>query len=104
MVLKVPHITMPGQVAPLSLCRRLLNYSLLGFGDILVPGLVVSYCHGFDLITGTTRRIYYVTSAVSYGLGLIATFIALYLMAGSAQPALLYLVPFTLIPPTVIAI
>lgn len=33
----------------------------------------------------------------AYGLGLLVTFAGLYLMA-IAQPALLYLVPFTLIP------
>ena len=33
----------------------------------------------------------------AYGLGLMVTFVGLYMMA-VAQPALLYLVPFTLIP------
>lgn len=33
----------------------------------------------------------------AYGIGLLVTFASLYLMA-MAQPALLYLVPFTLIP------
>jgi hypothetical protein len=36
-------------------------------------------------------------------LGLIATFISLFLM-NSAQPALLYLVPFTLIPVFVVSL
>ncbi|XP_077564411.1 signal peptide peptidase-like 2B [Haemaphysalis longicornis] len=48
----------------------LSKYQLLGFGDILIPG---------------------------YALGLIATFAGLYLMRMS-QPALLYLVPFTVLP------
>jgi len=34
---------------------------------------------------------------LAYTLGLVATFVSLFLM-NSAQPALLYLVPFTLIP------
>jgi len=39
---------------------------------------------------------------VAYILGLVATFISLFLM-NSAQPALLYLVPFTLIPTIIVA-
>ena len=38
----------------------------------------------------------------AYILGLVATFISLFLM-NSAQPALLYLVPFTLIPTILVA-
>ncbi|XP_077524523.1 signal peptide peptidase-like 2B isoform X2 [Amblyomma americanum] len=57
----------------LAPCLR--SHSLLGFGDILVP---------------------------VYGLGLLATFLALILMR-MAQPALLYLVPFTVLPTLAIA-
>ena len=38
----------------------------------------------------------------AYILGLVATFISLFLM-NSAQPALLYLVPFPLTPPILVA-
>ncbi|KAH7956339.1 hypothetical protein HPB52_008191 [Rhipicephalus sanguineus] len=54
---------------PYSKCF-LLKFSILGLGDILAP---------------------------AYGLGMVATFTALELMH-NAQPALLYLVPFTIIP------
>jgi signal peptide peptidase-like protein 2B len=95
MVLKVPHLT-PDP------CYK-FTYSLLGFGDILVPGLLMSFCHGFDLMVGTPCKIYWIISCVAYTLGLVATFISLYLM-NSAQPALLYLVPFTLIPIYLVAL
>uniref|UniRef100_A0A667GWE7 Signal peptide peptidase-like 2B n=1 Tax=Lynx canadensis TaxID=61383 RepID=A0A667GWE7_LYNCA len=62
MVLKVPRLN----ASPLALCDR--PFSLLGFGDILVP---------------------------AYGIGLLVTFMALALMQ-RGQPALLYLVPCTL--------
>jgi hypothetical protein len=39
----------------------------------------------------------------AYTLGLIATFVSLFLM-NSAQPALLYLVPFTLVPVFVVSL
>lgn len=101
MVLRVPHIPIGDN--GLSLCMK-SSYSLLGFGDILVPGLLVSYCHAFDIITGSPKRLYFVVSSIFYGLGMIATFFGLYLMNGIPQPALLYLVPFTLLPPIIISL
>lgn len=90
MVLRVPHFNNES----LSVCFG--QFSLLGFGDILVPGLLVAYCHGFDLLT-TRSRLYFFTGTLFYGVGLVLTFIALYLMR-TPQPALLYLVPATLLP------
>jgi len=94
MVLRVPHLNSDP-------CYS-YTYSLLGFGDILVPGLLLAFCHGFDLMIGTPKKLYWVLSCVCYTLGLITTFISLYIM-NSAQPALLYLVPFTLLPITLVA-
>ncbi|KAL3214536.1 hypothetical protein MRX96_051455 [Rhipicephalus microplus] len=71
-------------------------YSLLGFGDILVPGLLVAFLRGFDLIS-VGGCLYFPVALICYGLGLMMTFVGLYLMR-TAQPALLYLVPFTVIP------
>ncbi|XP_022252688.1 signal peptide peptidase-like 2B isoform X1 [Limulus polyphemus] len=96
MVLRVPHFNFD----PMSVCYK--QYSLLGFGDILVPGLLVAYCHGYDLLVGN-RRVYFITTTVCYGLGLIITFFGLYLMR-TPQPALLYLVPATLIPPILLGL
>jgi len=108
MVLRVPHLSIaaPNRSDPLDICYsdvRAYSYSLLGFGDILVPGLLVSYCHAFDLIHGIRGRPYFIVTDIFYGIGLIVTFLGLYFMNGTAQPALLYLVPCTLIPPLIIA-
>ncbi|POI28724.1 hypothetical protein CIB84_007526, partial [Bambusicola thoracicus] len=89
MVLKVPRLNS----SPLALCDR--PFSLLGFGDILVPGLLVAYCHRFD-IQVQSSRVYFVACTIAYGIGLLVTFVALALMQ-MGQPALLYLVPCTLI-------
>ncbi|KAJ7412985.1 Signal peptide peptidase-like 2B [Pitangus sulphuratus] len=70
MVLKVPRLNS----SPLALCDR--PFSLLGFGDILVP---------------------------AYGIGLLVTFVALALMQ-MGQPALLYLVPCTLLTSFAVAL
>lgn len=86
MVLRVPHLG----ADPLNVCFS--QFSLLGFGDILVPGLLVSYCHAFDLLhhrqdqqrppatsgccccctTSSTSRLYYIVSVVcKFSLSLI---------------------------------
>jgi len=97
MVLRVPHLSHQ----PSRICY-VHTYSLLGFGDILVPGLLVSYAHSFDLVSGIKYKLYWLLTTTAYILGLIATFISLFLM-NSAQPALLYLVPFTLVPTILVA-
>ncbi|GAY51506.1 hypothetical protein CUMW_134680 [Citrus unshiu] len=42
------------------------------------------------------RSGYFVWAMTAYGLGLLITYVALNLMDGHGQPALLYIVPFTL--------
>ncbi|XP_050396460.2 signal peptide peptidase-like 2B isoform X1 [Patella vulgata] len=84
----------------LSICQD-RPYSLLGFGDVLVPGLLISYNHWFDLHVGSSR-IYYIASLIAYSVGLAFTFLALAFME-KGQPALLYLVPCTLIVTFLIA-
>lgn len=95
MVMRVPRFGNQD----ISACLN--TYSLLGFGDILVPGLLVAFLRGFDLIN-VGGCLYFPVALIFYGLGLIATFAGLYLMR-LAQPALLYLVPFTVIPTLTIA-
>lgn len=58
MVVRVPHLGYD----PLSVCWQ--RYSLLGFGDILVPGMLVAFCHGFDLTVSNRHKLYYVTTLV----------------------------------------
>ncbi|KAJ8371569.1 hypothetical protein AAFF_G00307170 [Aldrovandia affinis] len=96
MVLKVPRLNS----SPLALCDR--PFSLLGFGDILVPGLLVAYCHRFDILMQSSR-IYFLACTIGYGIGLLITFVALALMQ-MGQPALLYLVPCTLLTSLVVAL
>ncbi|XP_077534797.1 signal peptide peptidase-like 2B [Haemaphysalis longicornis] len=76
------------------------KFSILGLGDILAPGLLLSYCHTFDLLS-LGRRFYFYITCAAYGVGMVVTFVALHLMR-NAQPALLYLVPCTILP-TVLA-
>ncbi|XP_047132347.1 signal peptide peptidase-like 2B isoform X1 [Hydra vulgaris] len=97
MVIKVPKM----HKSPISLCER--PYSLLGFGDILLPGIFVAFCHNFDVLAKTRYKVYFLATAIAYGLGLVITFIALILME-IGQPALLYLAPSVLIAATIVGV
>lgn len=82
--------------------RRLCEYyydfsfSLLGLGDILVPGLSVNYAIIYDkavsMQTGRRSYIYFIVNMIAYLIGLFLAFIGLLFM-NSAQPALFYLCP-----------
>ncbi|XVF29334.1 hypothetical protein REPUB_Repub15cG0112300 [Reevesia pubescens] len=73
------------------------GYDMVGFGDILFPGLLVAFAFRYDkenkkhLANG-----YFLWLIIGYGFGLFFTYLGLYLMNGDGQPALLYLVPCTL--------
>ncbi|RDX83855.1 Signal peptide peptidase-like 5, partial [Mucuna pruriens] len=78
------------------------GYDMIGFGDILFPGLLVSFTRRFDkdnkkgVVSG-----YFLWLVIGYGFvhlmaSLFFTYLGLYLMKGHGQPALLYLVPCTL--------
>ncbi|CAJ1345416.1 unnamed protein product [Effrenium voratum] len=94
MVLKIPALQgdLPGQ------------FKILGLGDVALPGLLVTLCLRHDL-TRRHRRCggYFLAGVIGYGIGLLATFASLYLMQ-SGQPALLFLVPGTLVPTCLIAL
>jgi signal peptide peptidase-like protein 2B len=79
-----------------SLTDALGNDRLLGFGDIALPGLLVSYLRRHDLLS--KRRLpegYFLPALIGYFIGLCTTICALVIMH-MGQPALLYLVPGTL--------
>ncbi|RZC67778.1 hypothetical protein C5167_011469 [Papaver somniferum] len=73
------------------------GYDMIGFGDILLPGLLVAFAFRYDrsskkgILNG-----YFLWLTIGYGIGPILTDVGLYLMDGLGQPALLYLVPCTL--------
>ena len=82
------------------------KYSLLGLGDILVPGLLIGLLLRFDVNGGKGKgkgkgkgegegaepRPYFRTALVAYGVGLLSSFTAA-IITREGQPALLYLVP-----------
>lgn len=78
------------------------DMSMLGLGDIVVPGLFVALMLRFDvrnvaLTSPLPKRLpYFAGAVISYFLGLVFTYVALTLFR-AAQPALLYLVPSCLL-------
>jgi len=74
------------------------GWSLLGLGDIVLPGLWLCYLYRFDIVNRTSFRDgYFLRAWIGYIVGFLVT-LSMLLAMQLAQPALLYLVPFTLIP------
>lgn len=48
--------------------------SMLGFGDVVIPGLLIAYCSAFDRIKNIPF-VYFAVSMVFYSIGLILTFL-----------------------------
>jgi len=69
---------------------------LLGFGDIALPGLLISFLRRHDVLSKRSFVCgYFMPAVIGYFVGLCVTIGALMLMR-MGQPALLYLVPGTL--------
>lgn len=65
------------------------NFSMLGLGDIVLPGVFIALCLKFDRSLGKCNC-YFTTAMISYAMYVMHTFKA-------AQPALLYLSPACII-------
>ncbi|EDO32795.1 predicted protein [Nematostella vectensis] len=98
-----PQISLPGKLVFPSQERG--RFSMLGLGDIVMPGLLLCFVMRYDKYkrqqappTDTESRItYFHCSLVGYIVGLVTATVASEVYK-AAQPALLYLVPFTLLP------
>ncbi|KAF9338507.1 Signal peptide peptidase-like 2A [Linnemannia elongata] len=110
--------------------------AMLGFGDVVLPGILVTFLRECDarleedlslssvmligmdstsarrtsalLLPGSSRKeggrrwSYYMTAIMGYAVGLELTFVAM-MWSNQGQPALLYLVPCTVIPVVLLA-
>jgi len=86
MVIVIPKISSHG------------GYTLLGLGDIVLPGLWLCFLYRFDSMKQIAfKNGYFLVCWIAYMLGMVLTF-AMLVVLQMGQPALLYLVPFTLIP------
>ncbi|BFY99520.1 hypothetical protein BsWGS_02560 [Bradybaena similaris] len=78
------------------------NFSMLGLGDVVIPGIFVALMLRFDLSLKRNTRVYFYSCFVAYCLGLALTMFILHYFK-HAQPALLYLVPCCLGLPIAVA-
>jgi len=107
-----PRLSLPGKLVFPS-HQNIGHFSMLGLGDIVMPGLLLCFVMRYDaykkaqagrlaeqgipLPSGWYRLSYFHCSLFGYFLGLLTATITSEVFK-AAQPALLYLVPFTLFP------
>ena len=73
------------------------GYTMLGLGDIVIPGMFVALALRYDLSHSANKnpslsyeKPYFIASLTAYALGLGTTMVVMHTF-GAAQPALLYL-------------
>merc|ERR1711920_691260 len=77
--------------------------SMLGLGDIVVPGILVALMLRVDQSITPGSKKYFMTTFIAYILGLAGTIVVMHVFK-HAQPALLYLVPACLGAPLLVAL
>jgi len=82
---------------PRDIFAETFQFSMLGLGDIVIPGFFLALLLRLDrkVNPGTTLYPYFTVGMLSYFLGLATTMGIMHVFK-AAQPALLYLVPFCL--------
>ena len=112
LVRDAPKLSLPGKLVFPSM-QNSSHFSMLGLGDIVMPGLLLCFVLRYDAYkksqtinvdtgvppppTYVQRLTYFHCSLVGYFLGLLTATVCSEVFK-AAQPALLYLVPFTLLP------
>ncbi|KRY33738.1 Signal peptide peptidase-like 2B, partial [Trichinella spiralis] len=95
LMIVVPQLTdLAVSCAKLSGIYSLMPTSL-GFGDVIIPGIMVGFNAAFDRSWNIRYNLYFIMSSIGYLLGLVMTLMIL-LITGNGQPALLYIVPSVL--------
>ncbi|KAK6190955.1 hypothetical protein SNE40_002712 [Patella caerulea] len=108
-----PKLSLPAKLVFPRYSQNSSHFSMLGLGDIVMPGLLLCFVLRYDAYkknqTGSAetgipptpsyvqKLTYFHCSLVGYFLGLLTATVSSE-MFRAAQPALLYLVPFTLLP------
>jgi minor histocompatibility antigen H13 len=77
--------------------------SMLGLGDIVIPGILIALMLRYDASKNNGSQFYFLTTFFAYIAGLVCTIFVMHVYK-HAQPALLYLVPACLGAPLVMSI
>jgi len=112
-----PKLSLPGKLVFPSM-QNSGHFSMLGLGDIVMPGLLLCFVLRYDSYKKSqltnaecglpppphplNRVTYFHCSLIGYFVGLLTATVSSEVFQ-AAQPALLYLVPFTLLPLLVMA-
>jgi len=84
-----------------------LKHSMLGLGDIVVPGIFIAFLAKFDAVKmgekAASSFVYLNSVMVAYVLSLVTT-LGVMLLFNAAQPALLYIVPYVLLTTIAVAV
>lgn len=84
-----------------------MTYTLLGLGDLAIPGIALVFLLRFDKKREKLYKGYFFTGYIGYCFGLLFAFIAsssgFEINGVRGQPALLYIVPLMLIPVFIVA-
>lgn len=111
MVKEAPKLSLPGKLVFPSM-HNSGHFSMLGLGDIVMPGLLLCFVLRYDAYKKNqvnsveagvpppnhlNKISYFHCSLIGYFLGLLTATVSSEVFK-AAQPALLYLVPFTLLP------
>jgi len=96
---------------PKNIFAETFQFSMLGLGDIVIPGIFIALMLRFDRKNAFEKdgpekllqrrythfdKYYFATSLFAYTLGLVTTIVVMHTFK-AAQPALLYLVPYCLL-------
>ncbi|XP_047493963.1 signal peptide peptidase-like 3 isoform X2 [Penaeus chinensis] len=108
---EAPKLSLPGKLVFPSM-HNTGHFSMLGLGDIVMPGLLLCFVLRYDAYkkaqllsaeagvpppSNLNKISYFHCSLIGYFLGLLTATVSSEVFK-AAQPALLYLVPFTLLP------
>uniref|UniRef100_A0A5S6QUE3 Uncharacterized protein n=1 Tax=Trichuris muris TaxID=70415 RepID=A0A5S6QUE3_TRIMR len=96
-LLKFPQNVLTGGI----LANAGRHYTMLGLGDIVLPGMFIALLLRFGAKRRT--RSYFYVAVIAYAAGLIVTMFVMHIFQ-AGQPALLYLVPSCLGMPTLWAL
>jgi len=93
---------------PKDVFADVYQFSMLGLGDIVIPGIFIALLLRFDKKIGQKRgapfpKPFFHASCIAYILGLATTIFVMHQFQ-AAQPALLYLVPFCIGSSLIVAV
>jgi len=77
-------------------CMKGVGFSMIGLGDIVLPGLFTAFLLRFDRGRNDANDLYFTTAMVGYAFGLAMCLLTL-ITFHAAQPAMFFLTPSLLL-------